>query len=260
MKIAICISGQPRHYEIGYVSLKKAILDKYDCDIFIHTWWDDKEGVYDRSGFADRREVNENPIYKDIPEGINSLYKPKSFIHEPQKPFNLNDKGFELSAFITPFMLYSQKYSIKQANDLKSEYEKQNEIEYEWVIRMRFDLDLDLMRLDLSKYDSKYIYINAGVYQVKTDTNYGIDDCLAIGSSKNIDVYSNLYEKLNKYLIAEKQKAASEHIIYHHLVKNKIPSHYDKYRLTFIGDKDWRLRNPEKDIVKERELIRQKYL
>lgn len=259
MKVAICISGQPRHYEIGYISLKNAILDKYDCDIFIHMWWDVSGNIYTRSGFAERRELNENPIYKDIPEGISSLYEPKLFIHEPQKQFNLNEKEFRVSAFITPFMLYSQKYSIKQANDLKSEYEK--DFKYDWVIRTRFDLDMDLMDLDLSKYDSKYIFVNSVIgFVPKTDSNYGIDDCLAVGSSKNMDIYSNLYDSLNKYLIAGKRTLASEYIIYHHLLKNKIESHYDKFGLTFIGDKDWRLRNPQKDIVKERELIRQKYL
>ena len=40
MKIAVCISGQPRNYEKGYQELKKWFLGKYDCDVYIHTWKD----------------------------------------------------------------------------------------------------------------------------------------------------------------------------------------------------------------------------
>ena len=171
MKIALCISGQPRHYEIGYFSFTKAILNKYNPDVFIHTWYDkDKVGqVYDRSDPAERREETQNLIYDDIPEGINNLYRPKVFIHEPQVQFNLRDTGFTLAEHsITPFRLYSQKYSIEKANDLKSEYEKENGFKYDWVIRARFDLDYDLMNLDLSKYNKKYIYVNGGIFKVKT--------------------------------------------------------------------------------------------
>ena len=32
MKIALCISGQPRAYKKGYEDLKKYYLDKYDID------------------------------------------------------------------------------------------------------------------------------------------------------------------------------------------------------------------------------------
>ena len=41
MKIAICLSGQPRYLEYGYFFIKKFILDKYSVDTFIHTWFDE---------------------------------------------------------------------------------------------------------------------------------------------------------------------------------------------------------------------------
>ena len=40
MKVAICISGLPRNYEQGFKELKKWFLNKYDCDVYIHTWYD----------------------------------------------------------------------------------------------------------------------------------------------------------------------------------------------------------------------------
>ena len=38
MKIAICISGQARNFKQSYNGLKSYFLDKYDCDVYFHTW------------------------------------------------------------------------------------------------------------------------------------------------------------------------------------------------------------------------------
>jgi len=38
MKIAICISGHLRTFELTHQSLRRNVLDKYDCDVFISTW------------------------------------------------------------------------------------------------------------------------------------------------------------------------------------------------------------------------------
>lgn len=38
MKIAICLTGQMRNYEDTFASLKRNVLEKYECDVFIHTY------------------------------------------------------------------------------------------------------------------------------------------------------------------------------------------------------------------------------
>ena len=40
MKVALCLSGQPRVVEVGYHKLRASILDHNDVDVFIHTWFD----------------------------------------------------------------------------------------------------------------------------------------------------------------------------------------------------------------------------
>ena len=68
MKIAVCISGQPRAYDKGYEYLKKNLLDHYDVDIFIHTW---KNKVYGTKKVID-------------------LYKPVDYLVED---FNIFDRA-----------------------------------------------------------------------------------------------------------------------------------------------------------------------
>ena len=42
MKIALCLSGQPRYLDEGFYYLYENILKKYSVDVFIHTWWDNE--------------------------------------------------------------------------------------------------------------------------------------------------------------------------------------------------------------------------
>jgi hypothetical protein len=55
MKIALCLSGQPRCFEQGFEYHKKNLLDRYDVTVFCHVW--------------------QTPKAKDIFE----LYKPAKF-------------------------------------------------------------------------------------------------------------------------------------------------------------------------------------
>tara|TARA_R100001163_G_C5068190_1_gene208135 strand:+ start:3376 stop:3552 length:177 start_codon:yes stop_codon:yes gene_type:complete len=55
MKIALQFSGQPRFIEdkICYISIKNNILDKYDCDVFCHFWWDENPDLlYDAAPWS----------------------------------------------------------------------------------------------------------------------------------------------------------------------------------------------------------------
>ena len=75
MGIAICISGDSFNYKEGYNWLKENYLDKYNCDVYIHTW------------------DNLNNI-----EEIIKLYTPKSFYTQPPIPFD--DNNLELNQIL----------------------------------------------------------------------------------------------------------------------------------------------------------------
>ena len=80
MKIAVCISGQPRNYKQGFAELKKWFLSKYDCDIYIHTWKDDS-AMEAGHKFAQARTYEfEDDDYSKILD----LFKPKDYFF--QKP------------------------------------------------------------------------------------------------------------------------------------------------------------------------------
>ena len=42
MRIALCLSGQPRNVRAGWDNLNSTIIqENSNLDIFVHTWWDE---------------------------------------------------------------------------------------------------------------------------------------------------------------------------------------------------------------------------
>jgi len=138
MKIAVCISGQPRAYAQGYEYMKRNLLDKYDCDIFIHTW--------------------KNKVYNT--DDVISLYKPK--LHEVENPYEdgifdylfpntPNVKGWPPTATVSMF------YSMFKSLTLKTEYEMEVG-KYDWVVKTRFDYAINGV-IPFEQLDRNRLYI-----------------------------------------------------------------------------------------------------
>lgn len=209
MKVAICLSGQPRFIEEGYNNIFEKITSKYDVDFFVHTWWNNELSA---TGCSRKYTYKSNAL-----ELIMEYYNPVLMLKEPQINFNTyTDVNYET---MNPVSLYSMFYSIKWANDLKSFYEKKNKFKYDAVIRCRFDIliesfNINLLDLDLSDINLSYIY---------TDTvgNGHPNDQLAISSSENMDYYCGLYDKIDDYYNEGFKNFVGERILKYHL-KNKL--------------------------------------
>jgi len=148
LKIALCLSGQPRFYNSkSYLSIKKEILDKYDTDVFIHTWLSSNpdykypyaswSGIKDNISFSDPSEVK-NEIIK--------LYNPKMITTEEPRIFrlsNLDENKIytkkEIEIDYLRMNVPSSFYSMSYANNLRKEYSTKSKVKYDWVIRARFD-------------------------------------------------------------------------------------------------------------------------
>ena len=220
MKIAVCLSGQPRFLERGYQQIYDNIISKYDnVDFFIHTWWDDdmkkdqfikaNDKNYKLDDFGKIRQYS-YPI--DTLELIMKYYKPKLILNETQIKFETH-KNVDYET-INPLSLYSMYYSIKVSNNLKKFYENKNNFIYDVVIRCRFDILIEKLDIDFNDIDLSYIH---------TDI-VGLDhpnDQLAISSSENMDYYSILFDKIDDYYKEGFDRFVGERLLKHHL-KNKL--------------------------------------
>jgi hypothetical protein len=219
MKIAICISGQPRNFKQSYESLKTYFLDKYDCDIYFHTW---KTDSFESTNFGfgnHQYNLNRNDFYDLI-----SLYQPKKYILEQPIIFDASD--YKCPIWRQPLNnTLSMFYSIYKSFQLLED-------EYDYVIRTRFDIDYSLFNLEFSKDE-----IN--IPEWNTDPNVkhrGFYDVFAIGNQLQMKIYSEVFPNIISYVTNDSQileflqggwpgqdsPLRNEYLLKWHLIKNNI--------------------------------------
>lgn len=187
MKVALCLSGQPRfHSEESYRSLKREILDKYDTDVFIHTIVSSNENfIYPYapwSGITSKIKISPNVVSE-----LNTLYSPKKMAVEEPKTFpEFYKKGDYLSYNMPPMF-----YSIKYSDDLRKSHEEFNNFKYDFVIRARTDTLLSSLP-DLSSLDKDTIYVpNNCPNPLVINDNFSI--CGGEVSDKAYNVFDNIW-------------------------------------------------------------------
>jgi hypothetical protein len=218
MKIAICLSGQPRNFNVSFDSLKEFYFPKYDCDVFIHTW---KDKQYN-SQFSDKVVENKSNLHGDY---IN-LFNPKKIMIEDQilfDPQGVKDPtwGCKLDSVMSMF------YSIQICNSLRRRYEVENNFKYDFVLRIRTDVRLirhipveEIVSNNIALFD----WTQNGTYNER-----GYSDVFAIGNSDVMTVYSEAFNSIPHYLYGDStwvfpdSKLRNEYLLRRHIDVNKIP-------------------------------------
>jgi hypothetical protein len=198
MKIAICISGQPRNYEDGFGELKKWFLDKYDCDVYIHTWKDTTTEFTSSHNFTKTRHYK---FTEEDYQNILDLYNPVSY--KFQRPINFDDTnitgnlGFTINGILSAWL--STQQSIQQALNSKTQYDL--------IVKYRFDLQFtDYVSPEceiLNNFENlNPDYLHCFSFGTHDDGNFRpteIDDLINIGGPKVMEVYSQLFSHIIKY-------------------------------------------------------------
>lgn len=210
MKTAVCISGQPRNVQKGFAFIEPNLLARNNCDVFIHTWWDDEQ--IGKQFINAGEHVASEPVYGDTLSTIIEWYCPVAMHFEPQRDFD--EKNYAERAFpaIKPFASLSQKYSAQRAHELRRESGRY----YDAVIRLRFDYALQtpiiLENYDLSAVNVPNRCPHAG----------GIDDTFAIGNAENMNVYGDLFDYIDD-LYESGVAFCDEILLGQHLARNNVP-------------------------------------
>jgi len=213
MKVAVCISGQPRFVEECYPSIFNNIIAPNSADVFLHGWYSDDElhSPYKYGGDGDWKNQR---ILKDSHIKALELYKPVDYLFEPQIKFacdKINYKDsilkFQLGAveeceeagedFETycSRLLYNNSsmwYSIFQSNHIKERYSWHTNTHYDAVVRCRFDVFVG-NQIVCSDYDLNYVY-----YEEMGQPQGLVSDWVNVGNSTNMNVYSTTFFNLRK--------------------------------------------------------------
>lgn len=211
MKVAVCISGQPRYVEKTYPLIYKNIIEPNNADVFIHLNFDECNPIIEKT-HLDKGECISSPTIVDT---IKQLYKPLRCMVEPPKEFikpnyTIPEQRIDRSISLNTSRQWSREqhkhhsikqlssmyYSIYKCNELKELYANENGINYDYVIRLRFDVT-PKSPLICSKYDKNYIY-----YQEIGQKDNLISDWINFGSNTIMNVYASMYlmmDYINSY-------------------------------------------------------------
>lgn len=131
MKIALCLSGQPRSYKEGFEYHKKNLLDHYDVDVYMHTW-----SYISPEVLADLVDLyGENGKRKAV---IQTTKVEETTLEKIDRDFtNIPSPSFP--ARNTWLMWYSIYLSILMADHHGEEYN------YDVIVRSRYDYALNIV-------------------------------------------------------------------------------------------------------------------
>jgi len=185
-------------------------------------------------------------------EDLKNLYSPKLYCIERKKFFFfkiITNLKFIRILFFSIFKFsqlkqrflrglngYSRWYSTKKVIELKKKYERENNFKYDLVFLTRLDWAF-IKPLKLNRKMSNFFIVSHHNEVPSPRNNYkgkikknnktfkkGLADYWFIGSSKNLDKFSKLYDKIKEYHLSPHVSALQ------HVLKLKLRLKFYKYR------------------------------
>jgi hypothetical protein len=191
MKIAVCISGIPKYWKKSLYSIQKYLPT---ADVFIHAWDISSSEInattaYSYSKYRDIDNIN----YQNIMNSFNTKkYKVQKFSEKISDFKNElrhysetidNIQGTETNSISQLSMFYG----IREANRLKSTYERDNGFIYDIAFRFRFDSEIVEFINFQNGCLGGFLYIPKGC-----DWG-GINDQFYFGDNRLVDMASECY-------------------------------------------------------------------
>ena len=227
MKVALCLSGQMRGYLKAYPSVKKNIIDVFNPDIFIHTWDDlgKSNNLHHRALPSPIVHYLPRKLHIDLPyfsslfphfsaeissesivneSELRKLYNPKACVVEKSPSLEEYDDffGFKVPNKMIqkhPKTMWSRHlfYKVYKCNELKKDFEQQNDFKYDLVIRLRPDLSIGEVispQIDENTLYFRYRTINIS-NQISDQYFYADSDTM----DNVCDIYNNIEALWQQY-------------------------------------------------------------
>jgi len=206
MKIALLLTGQIRNAGECFSSIKQHIINPYDVDVYINTWFPENKISHDNDSISNDSSLDD----------IIQMYLPKNISIEDYES-DFCKKINELADTIRRDYpetnhknIFFQFYKFYKGFNLIPNYQ-----DYDMILRGRFDLKFNIFP-DLNLLDPSKLYIPKG-----WDHRDGYNDLFAFGNPALIEQYCNLFNNILTYL-EEGCPLHPETILKYHLTKLNI--------------------------------------
>lgn len=189
MKVALIMAGDLRNFDECYPSLRDNILSEVDCDIYLHSYFDDRV------------------------EEAKSMLDPVDYITEDRNDVNIQhviNPNRTPSEVLPKYMnQFYQWRNVKKAFDIIPE-----DNDYEAVIKTRYDISYS-KNLWCNDFDFSEFNIPSG-----GDWRRGMFDMFCISSYNNMKYYCSMYDQMQKYHM-DGVPLHSEILLRYHLENSK---------------------------------------
>ena len=230
-------TGNPVPLKLSHDHFCKHILEankEHDIDIFAHSW-----------SIEDKDEIL-------------CLYEPKKHLIEPQiifdfeytvgdpnktgGAFNRADFGEYYGKYrgtdnLRFHSMFSRWYSAKTANDLKKQYEDENNIKYDFVFLTRYDLAY-IVDIKFSDYNNQNFYV------IGPDSPNGYNDLWFFSDTIKMDTFCKMFDWIKSI-----HRFPNKHIGNHFLSKEFIQLTRMKQYVKFIFNRPWNSHQTKKDLA-----------
>jgi hypothetical protein len=199
MRVALCLSGQPRDLTRCVPTLIRNVIEPNNADVFYHTWWD--ENLKGRP-FDSSQPHQIGSVGSWDPDTLLFLdyLKPRKSIVE--KPMIFDTSKLRSAPTANQNSMSSIFYSQWKVGLIKQEFEKDNNFMYDAVIRTRFDILYD----EKIKIEDVEIKPNTVVLASKWQDirqvfipglgDYTMDDNFAISDSDTMNKYLSVFPNM----------------------------------------------------------------
>jgi hypothetical protein len=199
MKVAVLLTGHSRDYNKTFDSLKKNVLDKYDCDIYFNTW-DISEPSPDRTlgrsfNISPRKLNSESLIstYKQYIKNYN-IEDSESYIKNRFNNIPFSDRDDDVFK-TNERAIYHGSYWVERLRDQWWMIKKgwnliENPYQYNAIFRTRFDLQIN--HIEFKK--AKFVVPKSEVEFYKIGTNWS--DHMAYGEPDSMEKYCHMFDHI----------------------------------------------------------------
>jgi hypothetical protein len=208
MKVAVCLSGQPRAALDCFPFIYHNLILPNQADVFFHTYFDPDNLTMEKTHIG-RGDCSVSPT---LIEDLLQRYRPVKYLVEKPKSFfkpnmivpssrikmsqEINKpQGWEVDQHKRHVLkgMMSMFYSIFKANELKENFANEQGFTYDYVIRVRFDC-MPLQPIFCVNLQPNVLYYNDLGQPDKMPA-----DWLNIGSNSIMNIYSSIYLNLEYF-------------------------------------------------------------
>jgi len=241
MKIAICFSGAIRSFKSCYPSIYRSLIEPLNADVFMHLWTFGEDIAQHKN---EHRYITHFKLQDDecsIDYVIDKI-KPKKYTideynYEWEKEIVSGCNGYDIIRYMddhdTNYAVSSMGmyFKIFKANELKCQYEDENNFKYDIVIRCRLDFKWsDNFTIgDFSNITDNELLIIKDSYC--TTAHWAGNDKFFAGTSTTMNKMCNLYNEIGHYHKNEICQIEGQNLNKYHIKKLNL-------QLKYLGDKD----------------------